>query len=184
MTVLPIRFFAPTAESNALAAATAAATPAAATATATVTAANGTALTTFSAVLGQLLTDLGPLAFNTTLSTIGSGNNTGVAGGLVNTVFNLLLFNSLGVGQGASSPAAQQLLLTQLLASATDTNDTTGLGALGTQQLDAALAQLQGTSNNLLTQLTNISTQPNPILFSASTLAQAFQIGNDTGSPS
>ncbi len=99
-------------------------------------------------------------------------------------MFNLLLFNSLGVGQTTNKqPAVQQLLLTQLLASATDTTDSTGLGAVGTQQLDAALPQLQGPSNTFLTQLTNVSTQPNPICFSSSALAQAFQIGNDTGSP-
>ncbi len=178
----PIRFFAPAAQASAAAALAATATPTAAT---TVTGANGATLTSFSTILGQLLADLGPLAFDTSLTSIGSGStNTAGASGLVNTVFNLLLFNSLGVGQTTTQPALQQLLVSQLLFSATGTTDTSGLGAVGTEQLDAALAQQQGANNPLLTQLANVSTLPNPILFSASGLAQAFQIGNDTGSPS
>jgi hypothetical protein len=173
--IAPIQFFAP---AGALA-------TVAPTAAAAATGANQATLVSFSTVLGQVLAQLGPLAFDTTLSSLGSGNNNagGTSGGLTNTVFNLLLFNALGLGPSATQPAAQQLLVTQLLLSATgNTTDTLGLGAVAQEQFDAALAQ-QGTANNLLLQTANASTQPNPILFSTAALAQAFQIGNGTGSP-
>jgi hypothetical protein len=179
MAVLPVRFFTQTAETNA-AAALAAATPTATAAT-TAAATTQTPVTTFAAVPGQVLGALGPLAFDTTLTNIGTGINTS-GGGLSSIVFILLLLNSLGLRQITSQPAAQQLLITQLLFSATNTSDSTGLGAIGTADLTTALAQ-QATSNTLLTQLTNVSTQPNPILFSAGALAQAFQIGNGIGEP-
>ena len=181
MAVTPIHFFSPTAQANATAALAAAATP---TAAAAATGVNQATEAQFSAVLGQLLADLGPLAFDTTLTSLGNGNNpAGAATGLVNTVFNLLLFSSLGLGQSATTPAAQQLLVTQLLLSATGPNDSLGLGAVAEQQLATALAQQRAAGNNLLAQTINVSTQPNPILFSAGALAQAFQIGNGTGSP-
>ncbi|HEX5271114.1 MAG TPA: hypothetical protein VFW33_11525, partial [Gemmataceae bacterium] len=99
------------------------------------------------------------------------------------------LLNSAGVGQNTGTPTAaqsavQQLLVTQLLFGATNNTDTGGFGSEVTAQVTAALAQLPGAANNpLLSQLAVASTQPNPILFSASVLAQAFQIGNGTGLP-
>jgi hypothetical protein len=175
MAITPIQFFSPQAQQaapvNTLAA--------------NLSGTNPTTVNTFSAVLGQVIAALGPLATDTTLTSVGTGNTaTGGSGGLSSTVFNLLLLNSLGVGKNtAQSAAVQQLLTTQLLFSATDTADTTGLNNVGTSQLTAALAQQPGANATLLTQLAAASTQPNPIIFSASTLAQAFEIGNGTGSP-
>jgi hypothetical protein len=175
MAVLAVRFFSLQAEE------------AAAVNTLTASTLPGTNPTTgnFADVLGQALAALGPSALDTTLATIGTGNtNNGVLGGLTNTLFTLLLLNNVGNGQNvASQPALQQLLVTQLLASSTDSTDSSGLGAVGTQDLTAALAQQQGANSTLLSQLAIASLQPNPILFSASALAQAFQIGNGTGLP-
>ena len=41
----------------------------------------------------------------------------------------------------------------------------------------------QGADGSLFVQLNNVSTQPNPMVFSTGVLAQAFQIGNGIGSP-
>jgi 3-oxoacyl-ACP reductase-like protein len=188
--IAPVHFFSPSAEARAAAATAAQATAAAAAATAagTTTAASAATATDFNTILGQLLAELGPLSLDTSLANIGENNNGGnPVGGLTNTVFTLLLFNSLGLGKITSQPTVQQLLLVQLLLGATGTNDTLGLGSLATEQLATSLVQAgvgnTNTTNNLLTQLTNVSTQPNPILFSAGALAQAFQIGNGIGLP-
>ncbi len=149
-------------------------------------AANQATLATFSAVLGQVLAQLGPLAFDTGLTTIGNGNNANAgagANGLTNTVFDLFLLNSLGLGQVSTQPAVQQLLTAQLLFGETGATDTLGLNVVVEQQIAAALAQQQGAGATLLAQTNAASTQPNPIVFSAGVLAQAFQIGNGTGSP-
>lgn len=175
MAIAPVRFFSPQAEAAA----------AVNTLAANLSGTNPTPVTDFSAVLGQVLAALGPLALDTTLTSLGTGSTTtGGSGGLAGTVFNLLLLNSLGIGQNTAPPAVQQLLATQLLFSATDTTDATGISNVGNDELATALAQQQGGANStLLTQLAAASTQPNPIIFSASTLAEAFQIGNGTGSP-
>ena len=41
----------------------------------------------------------------------------------------------------------------------------------------------QGSDGNLFVQLNDLATRLDPAIFSASVLAQAFQIGNDTGTP-
>jgi hypothetical protein len=175
MAVLPVRSFSLQAEEaaavNSLAAAPLPGT-------------NPTTQGTFSDVLGQVLAALGPSALDSTLAMVGTGTtNTGVLG-LTNTLFTLLLLNNVGNGQNvASQPALQPLLVTQLLGSSTDATDSSGLGAVGTQDLTAALARQQGANSTLLSQLAIASLQPNPILFSASAQAQAFQIGNGTGLP-
>ncbi len=183
MAVAPIHFFSPAAERAAEVAALTAQNTAAAAAT------NPTTVGTFSAVLGQVLAALGPLGLDNTLSNIGAGTtNTAGAGSFTNSLFTLLLLNSAGAGQTTGTPtaaqaAAQQLLVTQLLFGATDNTDTGGFGSEVTAQVTAALAQLPGANSTLLNQLALASTQPNPIVFSASVLAQAFQIGNGTGLP-
>jgi hypothetical protein len=187
MPITPINTLTPRVEANAAArlAATVAANAApAATAATAAAAATGTNLTTFTATLGQLLATLGPLALDTTLTTVGNGNNGGASPttGFANTLVALLLLNSLGQGQISSQPAVQQLLLSQLLFSTAGTGDALGLGLVAEDQLAAALGQ-QAAGASLLAQLNNVSTQPNPIIFSSGALAQAFQIGNGTGSP-
>jgi hypothetical protein len=187
MPIAPINLFARTAATNAAdqLAATATTATTAPTANAVNTAAvTGTNLTTFTATLGQLLATLGPLALDTTLTTVGAGNNTGAAPttGFANTLVDLLLLNSLGQGQFPSSPVTQQLLLSQLLFSTAGTGDALGLGLVAEDQLAAALVR-QGADGSLFVQLNNVSTLPNPIVFSSGALAQAFQIGNGTGSP-
>jgi hypothetical protein len=77
----------------------------------------------------------------------------------------------------------QQLLVAQLLFNSTDTSDSTGLGTVATEDIASALAQQPGANDTLLAQLSLAATQLNPILFSASGLADAFQLGNDTGAP-
>ncbi len=177
MPIPPVRFFSPAAERaaevNALTASNFAAT-------------NPATLGTFSAVLGQVLAALGPLALDTTLTNIGTGTtgNAGGAAGFGNTVFTLLLLNSLGAGQATNTQSVgQQLLVAQLLFNSTDTSDSTGLGTVATEDIASALAQQPGANDTLLAQLSLAATQLNPILFSASGLADAFQLGNDTGAP-
>jgi hypothetical protein len=192
MAIAPISFFTHTTQAQAaqLQAATATTNAAATAATAATTATNQTTLATFSAVLGQVLAQLGPLAIDTTLTNIGNANanNTGGVVGLSNTVFSLLLLNTLGLGQGTGtgtgtqSAAVQQLLVAQLLVSSTGTTNALGLDSIAEEQLGAALAQ-QGTNSTFQAQLAAASTQPNPIAFSSAALAQAFQIGNGTGLP-
>ena len=144
---------------------------------------NPTTPTDFAAILGQLLAELGPLAFNNTLTNIGSNNPGGTSfSSFTSILFDLLLFNSLGLGQITTQPTVQQLLLTQLLATSSDSTNSLGLGGVADQSL-ATTREEPGTVNDLLVQLDNVSTQPDPVVFSAAVLAQAFQIGNGTGSP-
>jgi len=138
-------------------------------------------LATFAGTLGQALAALGPLTLDTTLA--GTGTNTAApVSGFTNTLLNLLLLNSLGQGQATGQSTAQQLLTTQLLSNAVNTTDSLGLSTVASNQLLSTLIQ-QGSNGNLFAQLNNLSTQLNPVIFSASVLAQAFQIGNDTGTP-
>jgi len=196
MAIIPINFSTPSTQPNALVQAQLAANAAArlqptanATAAAAVTGTNQATLGAFGGVLGQVLAQLGPLAFDTTLTTIGGGANGttggGAVGSLTNTVFDLLLLNTLGVGPTANQPGVQQLLVTQLLLGAVNSTDSTGLGSLAAEELAASLTQQQqGTTvNPLLAQLATASTQPSPIVFSAGALAQAFQMGNGLGLP-
>jgi hypothetical protein len=191
MAITPINPFTADTRTRVADAAAAAVQPFAATAAATnvaatsVAATGATTLGGFSAVLGQLLANLGPLALDTTLTTAGTGttNGGGSVAGLTNTVFDLLLLSQLGLGQNATQPTVQQLLVAQLLLSSTNSgSDTLGLGTLVAEQLASALVQ-QGAGANLVAQTNAASTQPNPIVFSSSVVAQAFQIGNDTGTP-
>jgi hypothetical protein len=178
MAISPINFFSPNPAANAPADVQSFANL---TALSRLTGLSQTALATFSGTLGQVLAALGPLALDTTLAGTGTATAPPVAG-LTNTAFELLLLTSLGQGQFTAQSVVQQLLTTQLLLGAVDTRDTLGLSTVASNQLLTRLIR-QGANGNLFVQLNNLSTQLNPILFSASVLAQAFQIGNETGTP-
>jgi hypothetical protein len=140
-----------------------------------------TTLATFSGTLGQILADLGPLALDTAPGANGT-TTTAPATDLTNTVFDLLLISSLGQGQFTAQSAVQQLLTTQLLLGDVGTTDTPGLSTVASDQLLTTLVR-QGSDGNLFVQLNDLATRLDPMLFPASVLAQAFQIGNDTGTP-
>lgn len=182
MPISPINFFAPPTQPKPAGEPQALANP---TALSSLTGLSKAALASFSATLGQVLSALGPLALDTTLTATGTGAGGQAAAplaGFTNTFIDLLLLNSLGLGQFASQSVVQQLLLTQLLVSSTATADPLGLSALATDQLLTTLVR-QGTDGSLFVQLNSVTTQPSPMLFSAGALAQAFQIGNGVGTP-
>ena len=142
---------------------------------------NQQTLNTFAGILGQLLADTGPLTLNTALG--GTAPTTAApATALTNTFFQLLLLTQLGQTQNTGQNAAQQLLSTQILLNTVNTTGTLGLNTVATNQLLGTLVR-QGTNGNLFVQLNNLSAQLDPMLFSASVLAQAFAIGNETGTP-
>jgi hypothetical protein len=152
------------------------------TATNGTTAASGTNASAFAVALGQIFSQLGPLAF---ASSALAGNptattNTGATSGFgTQSLFDQFLLSSQGLGQFSSQNLVQQLLLTNLTVSG---NDPSGVNGNTTTSITDTILSLAA-QGNLSAQTNQSATQPNAIAFSTSALAQAFQIGNDSSSP-